>query len=376
MMNVFADRSIKRIWGLIPVIFLFSLSKAFAQTKVTLNYHHAKFEDVLNDIKKQTVYRFIYRPDQLPQWPVTVKANHQEALTVLQRLLKGSNYSFYVVSGTLIAISAPTDSTARIYITGVVTDEKTHEPINGASVNIKNTTNGAQTDVGGKFSLNCLLGGIIKVSSIGYAPKEIIIRNARDAADIRLEPLSSNLQEIVVTALNIKKDDRKVGYSVSTIAGDELTKARESNVALSLEGQVAGLNVSGVSGGPASSARLLLRGAANMSAGPPLIILDGIPIDNSQRGSANEYGGADYGDGLANINPDDIESITVLKGSAASALYGARAANGGNTYYHQNRQKKCKYAGGLQFKPCCRPCHEQYRLPVRIWPGFTKCTSK
>ena len=97
---------------------------------------------------------------------------------------------------------------------------------------------------------------------------------------------------------------------------------------MSLEGQVAGLNVSGTYGGPASSSRLLLRGAASMNAGSPLLVLDGVPIDNTQRGSANEYGGADYGDGFSNINPDDIESITVLKGSAASALYGARAANG------------------------------------------------
>lgn len=328
MMNVFADRSIKRIWGLIPVIFLFSLSKAFAQTKVTLNYHHAKFEDVLNDIKKQTVYHFIYRSDELPAKPVTVHVKNEEVLTVLGNMLKGTNCAFHVISGTLIAISTSTDS-AMVQIKGAVLDER-EEPLSGASVSVKNTSHGTVTDAGGRFALNCVPGSIIRISSIGYSSTEITVGNSDKDVSISLKPLATDLDGItvVVTALNIKKSERKVGYSVSTIAGDELTKARESNVALSLEGQVAGLNVSGVSGGPASSARLLLRGAANMSAGPPLIILDGIPIDNSQRGSANEYGGADYGDGLANINPDDIESITVLKGSAASALYGARAANG------------------------------------------------
>ncbi|MEJ2900987.1 SusC/RagA family TonB-linked outer membrane protein [Pedobacter panaciterrae] len=136
------------------------------------------------------------------------------------------------------------------------------------------------------------------------------------------------LDEVIVTALNIKKENRKIGYSVSTIDGSSLTKARESNLAMALEGLVAGLNVSGVNGGPGSSARILLRGTASKDAGPPLFIINGIPIDNTQRGSANEYGGVDYGDGISNINPDDVETITVLKGSSASALYGARAANG------------------------------------------------
>lgn len=144
----------------------------------------------------------------------------------------------------------------------------------------------------------------------------------------KVHPLQHNLDEVMVTALNIPKEERKIGYAIAVIEGASLTKARESNLIAALEGQVAGLNVSGVNGGPSSSARVLLRGAASMSAGSPLFVVNGVPVDNTQRGSANEYGGADYGDGVSNINPDDVETITVLKGSAASALYGARAANG------------------------------------------------
>lgn len=328
MRAVFVDRSMKLILGLVILTILCSSAKVVAQTRVTLNYHHAKFEDVLNEIKKQTVYRFVYRSDQLPSHPIAIKVEDQEALPVLRQLLKGSNYSLHLITPTLIAISALPDSAVRIMIKGTVTDEETGAAIHGASVREKNTTYGAETDSSGEFTINSPMGATIKISSIGYASKEIIIKNAATAGDIQLHPLSTELNEIVVTALNIKKDDRKVGYAISTIQGESLTQARESNVAMSLEGQVAGLNVSGVNGGPGSSARLLLRGAASMSAGPPLIVLDGIAIDNTQRGSANEYGGADYGDGLGNINPDDIETITVLKGSAASALYGARAANG------------------------------------------------
>jgi TonB-linked SusC/RagA family outer membrane protein len=327
MTNVLLNRSIKLIGGLLIITALFCPGKAFAQTKVTLNYKHASFEQVLNDIKKQTIYRFIYRSGQLPGWPVTLQANNEEALTVLAKLLKGTNYSYHIISGTLIAISALGDSAVRIQLKGIVTDEN-NEPIIGASVSIKNTDYGTETDAAGRFSINCTPGSVIRISSLGYTVDEIVAGNADQGISIKLQSEARDLGEIVVTALNIKKADRKVGYSVSTISGEELTKARENNMAMSLEGQVAGLNVSGVNGGPATSARLLLRGAASMNASSPLVVLDGIPIDNTQRGSANEYGGADYGDGLGNINPDDIETITVLKGSAASALYGARAANG------------------------------------------------
>ncbi|RYE19348.1 MAG: SusC/RagA family TonB-linked outer membrane protein, partial [Sphingobacteriaceae bacterium] len=150
----------------------------------------------------------------------------------------------------------------------------------------------------------------------------------RKIININLSPSSNTLNEVVVTALGIRKDERKLGYSVSTVNGEELNKARESNVALSLEGRVAGLSVSGTNGGPGSSAKVLLRGVTSFQASSPLYVINGVPMDNTQRGSASEWGGADYGDGISNINPDDIESMTVLKGQSASALYGSRAANG------------------------------------------------
>jgi TonB-linked SusC/RagA family outer membrane protein len=144
-----------------------------------------------------------------------------------------------------------------------------------------------------------------------------------------MDESTTQLGELVVTALGITKDAGKVGYSVSKIDGSLMTQARESNVALSLGGRIAGVSVHGSSGGPGSSARILLRGMPSMNqAGSPLFVINGVPMDNTQRGAAGEWGGADAGDGIGNINPDDIESMTVLKGQAASALYGARAANG------------------------------------------------
>ncbi|HEK22346.1 SusC/RagA family TonB-linked outer membrane protein [Mucilaginibacter sp.] len=164
-------------------------------------------------------------------------------------------------------------------------------------------------------------------SFIGYQSQEVAVAG-KTTINIKLLPAAKGLNEVVVTALGITKDQKKLGYSVSTVNGDALNKAKETNVALSLQGRVAGLSVGASNGGPGSSARVLLRGLTSFTAGSPLYVINGVPMDNTQRGASGEWGGADYGDGISNINPDDIESMTVLKGQSASALYGSRAVNG------------------------------------------------
>lgn len=213
-----------------------------------------------------------------------------------------------------------------ITITGRILDEK-GQPLIGVSVKVKGSSAGVSTDVNGGFTIEAPENGTLVLSYIGYATQEIAV-GGRKTININLSPSANTLTEVVVTALGIRKDERKLGYSVSTVNGEDLNKARESNVALSLEGRVAGLSVSGASGGPGSSAKVLLRGVTSFGASSPLYVINGVPMDNTQRGSASEWGGADYGDGISNINPDDIESMTVLKGQSASALYGSRAANG------------------------------------------------
>ncbi len=217
-------------------------------------------------------------------------------------------------------------SVADITITGKVTDEK-GQPLTGVSVKVKGSSGGVATDVNGAFTLTAPENAVLVVSYIGYTTQQVPVAG-KTTLSISLVPSANNLNEVVVTALGIKRDERKLGYSVSTVSGEALDKARESNVALSLEGRVAGLSVGGANGGPGSSARVLMRGVTSFTAGSPLYVINGVPMDNTQRGSASEWGGADYGDGIANINPDDIESMTVLKGQSASALYGSRAANG------------------------------------------------
>jgi TonB-linked SusC/RagA family outer membrane protein len=300
---------------------------AYAQTKVTLSLRHISFEKLLDTIKQQTHYRFVYNSENLPAKRITLKVKNQEVLTVLDKQLNGTGYIYTLLPDNLIAIGLRNQTTDKISLNGIVSDNNGHA-MQGVSITLAGSRNGSETDSAGKFSINISYGQKLRISNIGYKTQDIILKQNISNISIMMLPGLSQLNEIVVTALNIGKENRKVGYAVTTIGGDELTRARESNVAMVLEGKVAGLNISGVYGGPASSSRILLRGATSMSASSPLIILNGVPIDNTQRGSANEYGGADYGDGIGNINPDDIEKMTILKGSAASALYGARAANG------------------------------------------------
>ncbi|MBS1915637.1 MAG: SusC/RagA family TonB-linked outer membrane protein [Bacteroidetes bacterium] len=218
-------------------------------------------------------------------------------------------------------------SYAQNTVTGKVTDS-TGKGIPGVNVLVKGTTKGTSTKADGSFSISAPSDATLIISGIGYATKEVAVGGQSSIA-VSLSERQNELNTVVVTALGITRQARKVGYSVTTVGGDQMTQARETNVALSLAGQVAGLDVHGTNGGPGGSARILLRGMPSINdGGSPLFVINGVPMDNSNRGSANEWGGADLGDGIGNINPDDIETMTVLKGQAASALYGTRASNG------------------------------------------------
>lgn len=213
---------------------------------------------------------------------------------------------------------------------GTVKDAKAGAPLSSVSVRVQGKNSFAVTGSDGVFTLKNAPDAEItlEVSLIGYTSKSVKVSAGQSSLDISLEESSEQLGEVTVTALGISKESKKLGYAVTKVDGAALTQARETNVAYSLGGRVAGLSVSGTNGGPGSSARVLLRGMASFGASSPLYVINGVPIDNSQRGAAGEWGGSDNGDGISNINPDDIESMTVLKGASASALYGARATNG------------------------------------------------
>ena len=239
-------------------------------------------------------------------------------------LAAGALWLPVAVQSSVAGVMEVTSVQQTTKITGTVTDGK--EPVIGASVRVKGTTVGTVTDLNGQFTLDVKAGTELLVSYVGY--KDVTVK-AANGMTILLEEESTALSEVVVTALGIKRDRKALGYGVSEVKGEELTKAKETNVINSLSGKVAGLVVQNTAGGAAGSTRVLLRGNTEIAGNnQPLYVIDGVPLDNTNFGSAGTEGGYDLGDGISAINPDDIENMTVLKGPAASALYGSRASHG------------------------------------------------
>lgn len=213
-------------------------------------------------------------------------------------------------------------------VTGKITDATTGESLLGVTVTETGTRNGTVSDVNGSYTLRLTnAAATLNFSLVGYTAQSVDVAG-RTTVDVALES-GANIDEVVVTALGIRKEAKRVGYSVTQVDGNSLTQARETNVINSLTGRVAGLNVASTVSGAAGSSRITLRGNTSISGdNQPLFVINGVPMDNSNLGSAGLWGGADYGDGISSLNADDIETMTVLKGATAAALYGSRAKNG------------------------------------------------
>ena len=197
----------------------------------------------------------------------------------------------------------------------------------GASVKIKDTNVGTLTDMDGNFSIAAKKGDVLVISYMGYTTQEVTVTGA--PINVLMTDDEVALSEVVVTALGIKREKKALGYNVTEIDGADLQKAKETNVVNSLTGKVAGLVVQNTAGGPSGSTHVQLRGTTEMTGNnQPLYVVDGVPLDNTNFASATAGGGYDLGDGISAINPDDIETMSVLKGPAASALYGSRASHG------------------------------------------------
>jgi TonB-linked SusC/RagA family outer membrane protein len=213
-------------------------------------------------------------------------------------------------------------------ITGKVVDEKS-QPIVGAVVKEKGTSNGAIANPDGSFSLKATTANpILVISFIGMETQEVAVGTS-NSVNIKMKSASEEFGEIVVTAQNIKKSARSLGYSIASVKSVDITDGGDRSAVNGLQGKIAGVQISAASSDPGASTRIFIRGIHSLSQGTqPLIVVDGIPISNNSINSAALDGGYDFGNGLNSINPNDIESMEVLKGSAASALYGSRGANG------------------------------------------------
>lgn len=214
-------------------------------------------------------------------------------------------------------------------ISGIVIDADSKDPLIGANIAVKDSNRGTVSDVQGNFSIEVRAGEKLMISYIGYAAQEIVIGMEKELTVLLKQ--ENLLQEITVTALGISREKKSLGYSVQEVSGDNLDKARETNIINALSGKVAGLTIVGNPSGIGSSSRVTIRGerSLNINGNQPLFVVDGVPISNEFRGSSgNSYQDVDYGNGAGLVNPDDVATITVLKGASAAALYGSRANNG------------------------------------------------
>jgi len=218
---------------------------------------------------------------------------------------------------------------AQNTVSGTITDASDSMTLTGVNVTEKGTSNGVITNIDGAYTITTNSeNATLEFSYMGYMSKEVNV-NGQTNINTVLEESSESLDEVVVTAFGFEKKTKSVGYSITQVKGEELNRIKTANPIQALRGKVAGVNISNGATGIKGSARVVIRGNSSFNGdNQPLYIIDGISLQNQQLGSAGEWGGADNGDGLSAINPDDIKSISVLKGGAAAALYGSRASNG------------------------------------------------
>lgn len=238
-------------------------------------------------------------------------------------------------SGVVYASTSPAQTVAQNVqqdadCKGVVIDA-TGEPVIGASVVVKGKPGaGTVTDIDGNFTLkNVKKGETLRITSLGMTPVEVVYNGSN--VKVTLKDDSKALDEVVVTALGIKRERKSLGYAIQDVKGDAILNSHENNVANALTGKIAGVQITRSSNGPGGSSKIQLRGNNSVTGlNQPLIVVDGVPMDNFTGADNNDYWNpsADMGNGLSDINPEDIESMSVLKGASAAALYGSRAGNG------------------------------------------------
>ena len=299
--------------------------------KISIPRSTLKVSELLTQIESQTDYLFVYNKKSVDtKRVVNVDATNQPVSEILDKAFEGTGIH-YVVEGNNIVLTknitehASTQQQKQITVKGVVTDMR-GEPIIGASVVEKGTTNGTITDLDGNFTLKVPSDAIINITYVGYQPQSLSV-SGQTTFKIKMEEESMALEQVVVTAMGIKKKPASLTYSTQQLGGDELTRAKDPNMIAALAGKSAGVQISKSASGLGGSAKVSIRGirSANEDGNnQPLYVIDGVPIMNPM----GEDGDLDYGNPASAISPDDIESIEVLKGANAAALYGSDAANG------------------------------------------------
>lgn len=322
----------------------------------------------LHKLEKIAHVKFSYVPSQIDaSRKVSLRVENQSITEVVSQLLAPLTMTYEVVGSKQILIKKAesgqpgtsllnnVDTPLADVVRGKVTDLETGEALPGVNIMLQGTTIGTTTDASGSYELNLPQAtGILVFSYVGYVTQEIEI-GQRQRIDISMTADLRSLNEVVVTALGIKREKKALTFATGELKGSDFANAKETNLASALSAKIAGVQVTTSAGGMSGASRVTIRGNSSLSGNSqPLYVIDGIPIDNSNRrslGSQTFATGVDGGDGISNINPNDIESVTVLKGPNGAALYGQLGANGviliTTKSGSRNRQPNITYNGSF-----------------------------
>lgn len=316
---------------------------------ITIQVRNKNMEDVFTEISAKTGLSFHYDKSDLNlKKKISLNCVKLPVEEVLQQLTEQTGLKFTRKNNKII-VNQDAQNGALATVTlmnggailekevrGTVKDAK-GSPLPGVTIVVKNTNRGAQTGPNGEFTLNANPGDVLVFRFLGYTTQEIVI-GSNNVYSITMEENARSLSEFVVTALGIQKKSRELTYSTQQLNNDDLSRVRDVNVINSLSGKAAGVTITRSASGLGGTARVIMRGNKSTRENQPLYVIDGVPLANfSPSQPANAFGqssdiqsgaGRDGGDGISNINPDDIETINILKGASAAALYGSQAANG------------------------------------------------
>lgn len=359
---------VMKLTTLFLICTLINVSAAGLAQNISLSTKNSTLESVLRQISEQSNYGFVYNSAMLKKADrVTIHVNNATLEEVLEICFKGQPFTYSLSQNTVVVkqkvnIGEEKPIQQRT-ISGQVTDAS-GAGLSGVSVQLKGSQRGTSTDVQGRYTLEIPnTTAVLSFSMMGYDLQEIAIGN-RSTVNVVLTERQEIMDDVVVTALGIQRQKRSLGYAVSDVSGDDVTGFGEPNAIAALQGKVAGVNISNTTAGATGSSRVVIRGIRELQgSNQPLYVIDGVPAVNGNIGSADQHGGFDLGDGLADLNPNDIESVSVLKGASAAVLYGSRALNG--VILITTKSGKGKRGLGVEYNSSLTTDHISTRLDER-----------
>lgn len=301
-------------------------------TRITVNFQDTSLDQIIKEIGHQASLSVVYNVSDIEtNEKYNLVSNNEEVSSVVERLLKNTSVGYKIHDNHLVLTKntqGVAQSTVNYTVKGNIVDGN-GEALIGVSIAIKGTTNGTISDFDGNFSIEVPAGKELVISYIGYASQSYVIKRDQ-TLPIVLKEDSELLEEVVVTALGIKRSQKALSYNVQEVKSDELVTVKDANFMNSLSGKVAGVNINASSSGIGGATRVVMRGSKSIGANNnALYVIDGVPIFNNNAGSTEgTYSSQPRGEGISDLNPEDIESMSVLSGPAAAALYGSNAAQG------------------------------------------------